>query len=122
MLLTQTHKFILFALGFWYREANKKLKDKNLTVNISKALFIDILKKADIVKKQERALYKNLEYLEENKLIKYENKNLILTKLGEKNYSKIYGELEPYMTAITLVTEKDPLSYSQKIQTRFTTN
>ena len=119
MQLSQTHKFILFALGFWDREANKKIQDKNLTITISKVQFIDIMKNADIVKKQERALYKNLEFLEENKLIKYENRSLILTKLGQKSYDNMYKELEPYMTAITLVTDH-PLNYSKKLQTRFT--
>ena len=119
MLLTPTHKFILFTLGFWYNEANKKLKDKNLAVSISKALFIDIVKKSGIVEKQERALYKNLELLENIKLIKYENKGLILTKKGENIYSKVYEEMIPYRNIMWLVNEKDPLSYSKKIQTKF---
>lgn len=121
MLLTQTHKFILFALGFWYREANKKLEHKSLTVFISKALFIDIVKKSGIVEKQPRALYKNLELLEKNRLIKYDNKSLSLTKKGEIVFNKIYNEMKPYMNVIKLVTEKDPLSYSRKLQTRFFT-
>ncbi len=119
MLLTQTNKFILFTLGFWYRAANKKLKDKNLVVSISKALFIDIVKRAGIVEKQARALYKNLELLEKKKLIKYNNKSLTLTKKGEKIFYKIYEEHAPYINVIKLVSEKDVLSYSRRIQTKF---
>ncbi len=119
MQLTPTHKFILFSLGFWYKEANKKLEYKNLTVSISKALFIDIVKKAGIVEKQPRALYKNLELLEKNKLIKYENKSLSLTEKGDKIFNKIYEEHKPYINVIKLVTERDPLAYSKKLQTRF---
>ena len=119
MFLTPTHKFILFTLGFWYNEANKRLQHKNLSISISKALFIDIIKKAGIVEKQPRALYKNLELLEKSKLIKYEDKSLSLTPKGEKVFNKIYEEHKPFINVIKLVTEKDPLSYSKKLQTRF---
>ena len=119
MQLTPTHKFILFTLGFWYKAANKKLSDRNLSVSISKALFIDIIKKSGIVEKQPRAIYKNLELLEKNKLIKYDNKGLSLTKKGEVVFNKIFDDMKPYMDVIKLVTEKDPLSYSKRLQTRF---
>lgn len=119
MRLTSTHQFILFSLGFWYKEANKKLEHKNLSISISKVHFIDIVKKSRIVEKQSRALYKNLEILEKNKLIKYENKNLHLTKKGEEVFHKIYSEMKPYMNVIKLVTERDPLTYSKRLQTRF---
>lgn len=119
MQLTPTHKFILFTLGIWYFEANKELKDKQLGVSISKSVFIDIVKKAGVVEKQQRALYKNLEILEKSKLIKYENKSLSLTKKGEKIFFKIYSNNKPYLEVIKLLAEKDPLSYSKRIQTRF---
>lgn len=119
MQLTPTHKFMLFTLGFWYLEANKKLKDKQLEVFISKVIFIDIIKKAGIVEKQPRAIYKNLEILEKNKLIWYENKSLSLTKKGRKIFNKIYEENKPYINVTKLLAEKDPLSYSKRIQTKF---
>ena len=119
MLLTSTHKFILFALGFWYKETNRKLEDKSLTISISKALFIDIIKKTGIVEKQPRALYKNLELLEKSRIIRYENKSLSLTKKGENAFLNIYAEMKPYVNIIKLVTEKNLLSYSKRLQTRF---
>lgn len=119
MPLTPTHKLMLFAIGSWYLEANKKLKDKQLEVSISKAIFIDIIKKAGLVEKQPRAIYKNLELLEKNKLIKYENKSLSLTKKGQKIFLKIYQENRPYVNVVKLLAEKDPLSYSKRIQTKF---
>ena len=119
MLLTPTHRFILFTLGFWYKEANKKLAGKSLQVFISKVLFIDIAKKAGMTEKQPRALYKNLETLEKNRLVEYKNKNLALTKKGEKAFMKIKKDMLPYLVVSRLVTEKDPLSYSRKLQTKF---
>ena len=119
MQLTPTHRFILFTLGVWYLEANKKLRDKQLGVSISKSIFIDIVKKAGVVEKQPRALYKNLELLEKMKLIKYESKSLSLTKKGEKVFSKVYNYNKPYLEVIKLLAEKDPLNYSKRLQTRF---
>lgn len=119
MQLTPTHRFMLFTLGSWYLGANKKLKDKQLEVSISKAIFIGIIKKAGLVEKQPRAIYKNLEIIEKNKLIRYENKSLSLTKKGQKIFLKIYKENRPYMNVIKLLDEKDPLSYSKRIQTKF---
>ena len=119
MLLTPTHKFILFTLGFWYKEANKKLVSKPLQIFISKALFIDIVKKAGMVEKQPRALYKNLETLEKNRFVEYNNKCLSLTKKGEKAFLKIQKDITPYIIVARLVAEKDPLSYSKKLQTKF---
>ena len=60
-----------------------------LEVSISKSLFIGVVKKAHLAEKKERALYKNMETLEEKKLIKYDNKQLSLTKKGKDLYKKI---------------------------------
>ena len=78
--------FILFTLGKWYEEANKKIKVRPLRICISKKIFIELVTKAGFAKKQERALYKNLETLEKKKLINYDNKQLKLTKKGKKLY------------------------------------
>lgn len=119
LLLTPTHKFILFTLGFWYTEANKKLQKKNLIISISKASFIQIVKKAGIVEKKPRALYKNLELLEKKKLIKYEKRSLSLTEKGEKIFLKIYKEHKPYVDVVKLLAEKEISKYTKKLQTRF---
>ncbi len=121
MALTNTEKFILFTLGMWYEEANKKLIDKQLEVFISKAVFIEAVIKAGIVGKEERAIYKNLELLEKKKIIDYYGKNLALTRKGYKFFNHIKKELFPYINVVNIISEKDPLTYSKRIQTRFTT-
>ena len=119
MKITNKQKFILYTLGKWYAEANKKLKGKPLHVMISKSVFIDVAKKAKMVKKKERALYKNLELLEKKKLISYTNKNLALTDKGKKLFVKLNEELNPYLKVTDTLKKKDPLSYSRKAQTVF---
>lgn len=119
MSLTPTHKFILFTLGFWYNETNKKLQEKNLKVSISKSLFIEIIKKSGLVEKQARAIYKNLELLEKIKLIKYDNKTLSLTKKGINEFTKIESEFKPYIKVMKIISERNNLTYSKQLQTRF---
>ena len=84
MKSTKTLRFMLYSLGAWFEEANKKIKNKSLKVSISKTTFIDLVKTAKFAKKQERALYKNLEILEKKKLLSYNNKELKLTERGKK--------------------------------------
>jgi len=117
--ITNKQKFILYTLGKWYAEANKKLKDKGLQVVISKSVFIDVAKKAEMVRKKERALYKNLEFLEKKKLISYNNKNLALTDKGKKIFAELNKELSPYFKVTATLRKKDPLSYSRKAQSVF---
>jgi predicted transcriptional regulator len=111
--------FILFILGMWYLEANQHIKNKNLEVAISKSVFIDIVKKANLAHKKERALYKNLESLEKSKLISYNNRNLVLTGKGVKLFNKINKEVAPYLNIISVIRAKNPLSYTRKAQTVF---
>ena len=119
MKYTKTQRFMLFSLGAWFEEANKRIKDKPLQVSISKTLFIELVLKSGIAKKQTRALYKNLEVLEKKKLISYENKGLKLTKRGEKLYTAIKNGINPYMNVLKKLREKSPTSYTRKVQTVF---
>ncbi|MBW2978342.1 hypothetical protein KY331_05850 [Candidatus Woesearchaeota archaeon] len=119
MKITNKQKFILYTLGKWYAEANNKLKGKPFHVMISKSVFIDVAKKAKMVKKKERALYKNLEFLEKKKLISYVNKNLSLTAKGKKLFDKLNEELSPYLNVTETLKKQNPLSYSRKAQTVF---
>ena len=52
MKTTKVQEFILFALGKWFEEANKKITDKRLEVSISKKLFIgvhpDYVRRSDV--------------------------------------------------------------------------
>ena len=119
MKWTKVQKFILYALGRWFEEANKRIKDKSLTVSISKSHFIDVVMNAGIAKKQQRALYKNLETLEKKRLVSYSNKELFLTKRGEHWYKEIKSEMEPYIHVVKKLQEKSPTSYTKKVQTVF---
>jgi len=119
MKATKVQSFILYALGKWFEEANKKIQDKSLEVSISKALFIDMAKKAKFAEKQERALYKNLEILEKKKLISYNTKELMLTNKGKKVYDKISCDLGPYFYLIDKLKKEDPILYTKKVQTIF---
>lgn len=118
MDLTNAQRFILFTLGVWYEGANRKLKDKWLEVFISKVVFIEVIKKAKLVEKEERALYRNLELLEKKRFVSYKNKSLALTGKGFNAFNRIKKELSPYINFIDVISKKDPLSYSKRIQTR----
>jgi len=119
MKTTRVQNFILFTLGKWFEEANKKIKDRSLKVSISKTVFIDLVKTAKFARKQERALYKNLEILEKKKLVKYENKELELTQKGKTLYEDIDKRLKPFFNVFKKLKEKDPIRYTKKVQTVF---
>ncbi|MEA2037899.1 MAG: hypothetical protein U9O94_10415 [Nanoarchaeota archaeon] len=119
MKTTKVQNFILFTLGKWFEEANKKIKNKTLQVSISKNVFIDLVKKAKFAKKQERALYKNLEILEKKKLVEYKNKELKLTYRGKKLYQDIDQRIKPFLNVTKKLKDKDPISYTKKVQTIF---
>ena len=110
---------MLYSLGKWFEEANKKIKNKNLQVSISKSLFIELALNAGFTKKQKRTLYKNLETLGKKKLISYKNKELELTKKGNKLFLEIKNDLKPYIQVYKKLKEKNPNSYTRKVQTVF---
>ena len=119
MKTTKVQRFILFTLGKWFEEANKKIKHRPLQVSISKRLFIDLVKAAQFAEKVDRALYKNLEILEKKKLITYGNKELDLTEKGKKLFHEIDKNLNPYLDVYNKLKDKDPVSYTKKVQTIF---
>ena len=97
MSLTKTQQRILYSLGHCYQNLNEPYQDKPLKVRISKIAFIELIKQADFMKKQERALYKNLELLEKRKLIEYIDKKIRLTQKGQRFFNKIDKEVRPFM-------------------------
>lgn len=116
MRVTRVQAFILFALGTCYAECSKRFSGKPLAVSLNKVTFIELARKANIAKKKERALYKNLESLEQLKLITYDKKNLALTKKGQKLYERVKSDLEPYIN-VRGVLANDVLKYTTKAQT-----
>jgi len=106
MGFTKKTKLILFALYWYYKERNAKLKDAPLKLAISKVSFIDMIKKFELAEKKPRAIYKNLETLEKKKLILYKQKHLFITKRGIKFVKKILNEFEPYLNVIKDIEKK----------------
>ena len=119
MVLKEKQKFVLFVLGKLTEEANKKLKGKLLETSISKPAFIEVVKKAGLKEKGERALYKNLEDLEKSRHISYENKILKLTNKGAGNYKKTKSQLSPYLNIIKIIESENLLKLTKKARTTF---
>ncbi len=119
MKATRVQGFILFTLGKWFEEANRKIAGKPLEVSISKATFIGLVKKAEFARKQSRALYKNLEILEKKKLIVYKNKELMLTARGKKLYGSIDARVMPYVDVVSRLRESNVSTSAKKVQTVF---
>jgi len=118
MRLSKKHKFILYALYQYLREANKRFADMPLKMSVSKIHFIEALKKTKIADKSERALYRNLEVLEKKKLIKYENKFLKPTKRGLKLFLAMHKDIFPFIHAVAIIKQEAP-RMSRKAQTYF---
>jgi predicted methyltransferase len=97
MSLTKTQQRILYSLGQCFKKLNQPYQDKPLKVFVSKIAFIELIKQADFIKKQERALYKNLEFLEKKKLIEYKDKKIKLTQRGQRFFNKIEKEIKPFV-------------------------
>lgn len=119
MKLTIKTKLILFALGAYYNIMNSKLKDRNLVVSLSKVDFIRLVMNSGVVEKQPRSLYKNLETLENNRYITYDNKSLIFTEKGRKKFNQIEHELMPYFKIINTIKAEDVARYAKRPQTAF---
>tara|TARA_Y100000310_G_scaffold337406_1_gene424410 strand:- start:178 stop:537 length:360 start_codon:yes stop_codon:yes gene_type:complete len=97
MKLTRTQRLILYSLSQFYRRLNQKLEEKPLKVRTSKIAFIEHLLSSKIITKQERALYKNLETLENKKLISYDNRMIKFTESGLKIVEKINKEIKQFI-------------------------
>ena len=119
MKYTKEQKFVLFILGKLYDQINSNFKRKPVNVTFSKIQFINLLQEAKITEKSQRALYKNLEVLEEKKLIEYSKKSLRLTMKGNLLYKKVKKEIEPFLRISKLLGNKIKLKKYVKGQTRF---
>jgi predicted methyltransferase len=100
MKLNKKHQFVLYALMKYLKKLNKKFEDAPLTASVSKIDFIRLLQELKIVDKSQRGLYKNLEILENRKLIRYENRFLKLTDKGLKAVKEKEKDLYPYLKLV----------------------
>ncbi|MCX6708364.1 MAG: hypothetical protein NTW67_01795 [Candidatus Woesearchaeota archaeon] len=117
MGLSKPQAFVLFALGRCYEECDRRFADKPLVVNMNKKAFIELARAANMVSKGERAMYKNLEDLEQKRLISYESKSLKLTDRGESRFQEILSKVEPYLAVSLLLRSENVLKYA-KVQSK----
>lgn len=97
MKLTAQQQMILYALSQFYQALNQPLVEKPLHLQTSKITFIEHLLHSNLVRIQERALYKNLEMLERQKLVQYEQHLILFTEKGLKELEKISKEINQYL-------------------------
>ena len=95
--LTKTERLILFSLSQFYSSINQQLVTKPLRLETSKITFIELLLQSKFITKQKRALYKNLEILEDKKLIEYDNRMIKSTDSGLKMFQKIDREINQFV-------------------------
>ncbi len=95
--LTRTQCLMLYALSKFYARLNQPLVEKPLQVRTSKAVFIRLILQSKVFSKQERAIYRNLEILEEKKCLIYENHMIIFTEKGLRELHKIEAEISKFL-------------------------
>lgn len=105
--MSKEQRFILFVLGTCRAELCSRVKGKPLDFALSKSAFISLVRKASIVKKKERALYKNLESLEKARLVSYSGRDLRLSVKGLRVFSRLEREILPCVRALELVRLAD---------------
>jgi hypothetical protein len=109
---------MLFVLGTFLRETNRRFKTAPLRVTISKAYFIDAILIMSLVGKKERSIYKNLELLEKDKFVVYKDKNLRLSKKGFNIYFKMYREYEERKQMVDAVVKSKLVVKERILQTK----
>ncbi len=123
MAVSNKIKLMLFALGEYYKDTNKKLQKEtapNLAMVSSKVDFIRVVQKAGITSKKSRSIYKNLEQLEKRKLIYYNpSKELLFTPKGHKLLKQIEKEIHPYLAVLDTIRQQHMAKYMKKPQTMF---
>ncbi|MEK6905182.1 MAG: hypothetical protein AABX24_02155 [Nanoarchaeota archaeon] len=95
--LTKTERLILFSFSQFYSSINQQLVTKPLRLETSKITFIELILQSKIITKQERALYKNLESLEDKRLIEYDNRVIKFTDSGLNMVQKIDREINQFV-------------------------
>ena len=94
MKLTFPQKQILYSLGEFYDALNQPLVKTPLHVQTSKIAFIELLLDSKVIARHERTIYKNLETLEDTKMIGYRHKMIKFTEKGLQELQKMRKEIE----------------------------
>jgi len=117
MHLSGKKKEMLYTLGQFFKETDKKFSEAPLKVGIIKAEFIDIITSLSATNKKERAIYKNLESLQKEKFIVYDDRMLLLTRKGLKEYQDMITEMKN-LQEITKKLEAQKIRFKRKIQAK----
>jgi predicted methyltransferase len=111
--------FYVYALGKFYSAHSKRLPADMLSIAVSKKIFIKVLQDASISKLSARMIYRHLEYMEKEKLIRYDNRKLVFTPKGKRYFLRIKNRFESYFNLGSVMSKKDIIAYSRKSQTHF---
>lgn len=114
MKLSKSQRLILYSLGQFYEQLNQPLIEKPLHLQTSKIAFITFVLQSGLITKQERALYKNLEWLERKHLIQYPHKMIAFTETGLLYLQKINQEIDQFVQIKDFFRKEKP---RQKLQT-----
>ena len=117
MHLSGKKKEMLFILGQFFSETDRKFSQAPLSVSVSKAEFIDVIKHLSAVSKKERAIYKNLEELQKEKYVIYDDRELLLSRKGFNEYEAILKEITS-LNSISSKIEAQRITFKRKVQTK----
>ncbi|MCB9358981.1 hypothetical protein H6503_03560 [Candidatus Woesearchaeota archaeon] len=118
MVLSKQERYLLYALGKCYGVFNRRFSDKPLEVSISKSIFIDILISSKSIRIKPRAIYKNLESLEEKKYLRYKEKQLSFMKQGLSEFLSQDKFVQDYIDLIEHIKDPKTLHLHKRLQTR----
>ena len=96
MKIAKNQRLILYSLSCFYKSINQPLISKPLQLTTSKITFIELL--LGVIGKKERAIYKDLECLEQKKMIEYDQRMIQFTELGLREVEKIDREIGLYVS------------------------
>ncbi|OYT32383.1 hypothetical protein DRJ22_01660 [Candidatus Woesearchaeota archaeon] len=119
MKLSKPQSLVLFLLGLFYSEYEKRFAGKPFKPFLNKVDFISFVRSAGLINKGVRALYKNLEFLEKNKLISYKGKSLYFTPKGRKHFNSVYRTVSPFIDVSLEFKTKNILRFLKPVQAKF---
>jgi len=116
---SKKEKLVLYALHHYYNTVKDRLNKQMIEPTLTKTTFIELLMKAKLVEKKERAIYRNLESLEKQKLISYNKSKLRLTIKGSRICKKIHKDIEGFLFIHSTIKSGSPSTKAKRIQTIF---